>query len=148
MSAILVVCSVAMPSAIKKSENNSFLLDPFGCEEIIENIKNLEINLTSVIYVQDENDQWVEYQRIHGDENRIWIDFDQVPDKLIDAFIAIEDERFYTHSGVDWKRTTKAVINKFFNLGEGVFGGSTITQQVVKNSFLKNEKNRYNGRNF
>ena len=140
MSAILVVCSVAMPSAIKKSENNSFLLDPFGCEEIIENIKNLEINLTSVIYVQDENDQWVEYQRIHGDENRIWIDFDQVPDKLIDAFIAIEDERFYTHSGVDWKRTTKAVINKFFNLGEGVFGGSTITQQLIKN--LTGDKSR------
>lgn len=133
MSVIILLCAVAMPSAIKRMEDNSFLSDPFGCEEIIESIKNYEINLTSIIYVKNAEGEWEEYQRIHGEENRIWIGIDKVPDKLIDAFIAIEDERFYTHNGVDWKRTIKAVANKLLNLGEGVFGGSTITQQLIKN---------------
>lgn len=133
MTVIILLCSIAMPVAIMKVEDNSFLRDPFGCEEIIESIKNYEINLTSIIYVKNAEGEWEEYQRIHGEENRIWIGIDKVPDKLIDAFIAIEDERFYTHNGVDWKRTVKAVANKFLNLGEGVFGGSTITQQLIKN---------------
>lgn len=133
MSVIILVCSIAMPISIIKADDNSFLRDPFGSEEIIEKIKNFEINLTSIIYVKDDKGEWEEYQRIHGDENRIWIGFENFPDKLIDAFVAIEDERFYTHSGVDWKRTTKAIANKIFKLGGGVFGGSSITQQLIKN---------------
>lgn len=133
MASIILLCAVIMPSAVKKMEDNEFLSDPFGCEEIIESIQNYEINLTSIIYVKNKDGEWEEYQRIHGEENRIWVSIDKIPDKLIDAFIAIEDERFYTHTGVDWKRTVKAVANKTLDLGEGVFGGSTITQQLIKN---------------
>lgn len=140
MAVIVLLCAFAMPSAVKNMEDNSFLSDPFGCNEIIESIKNYEINLTSVIYVKNADGEWEEYQRIHGEENRIWIGIDKVPDKLIDAFIAIEDERFDTHNGVDWKRTVKAVANKFLNLGEGVFGGSTITQQLIKNITADNAR--------
>lgn len=56
------------------------------------------------------------------------------------AFVAIEDERFYEHHGVDLKRTTAATVNYIFKGGSSSFGGSTITQQLVKN--LTQDKDR------
>lgn len=73
-----------------------------------------------------------------GDENRKIISMDEMPDYLPKAFISIEDERFYKHQGVDIKRTAAATVTYVFNRGNSSFGGSTITQQLVKN--LTNEK--------
>ena len=64
--------------------------------------------------------------------NRQWVDIEKVPKHLQNAFIAIEDSRFRTHNGVDLKRTMSAVLG-FFVSDSGSHGGSTITQQVVKN---------------
>ncbi|HBJ10800.1 MAG TPA: hypothetical protein DDY61_03705, partial [Ruminococcaceae bacterium] len=69
----------------------------------------MELNMTSIIYVQNSKGDWVEYQRLHGSENRIWAGIDKMPKYLGEAFIAIEDERFYDNRGVDWKRTAGAV---------------------------------------
>ena len=102
--------------------------------------------MTSVIYVQNEEGNWEEYQRLHGTENRIWVGIDKVPQYLKDAFIAIEDERFETHSGVDWKRTAAAVGNKLLKFDSSEFGGSTITQQLIKN--VTNDKGRNAMRKF
>ncbi|OJU09095.1 MAG: hypothetical protein BGN88_02310, partial [Clostridiales bacterium 43-6] len=71
--------------------------------------------------------------RLHGDQNRIWVDFDEIPDNLANAFIAIEDKRFNSHKGVDWKRTFSAFANMFVHIYDTKQGGSTITQQLVKN---------------
>lgn len=57
----------------------------------------------------------------------------EIPDNLINAYISIEDQRFYTHSGVDLPRTTAAIFSYIRNLGSSSFGGSSITQQLVKN---------------
>ncbi|PNT93715.1 transglycosylase domain-containing protein [Clostridium thermosuccinogenes] len=89
-------------------------------------------NLTTKIYDRDGN----EIDKLTGYDNqdRILV-FDkdgEIPQYLKDAIVAIEDERFYNHNGVDWKRTIGATINYFVPFG-GSFGGSTITQQVVKN---------------
>ena len=65
-------------------------------------------------------------------ENSIWAGIDEIPDDLKNAFVAIEDERFYTHNGVDFKRSASAVVG-FFIPGFSTHGGSTITQQLVKN---------------
>ncbi|MBR6917277.1 MAG: transglycosylase domain-containing protein, partial [Clostridia bacterium] len=73
----------------------------------------------------------VEYQRLYGSENSIWASYDQFPQYLKDAFISIEDHRFESHNGVDWVRTSSAVLGFFF--GDGDYGGSTITQQLIKN---------------
>ncbi len=62
-----------------------------------------------------------------------WSSIYDMPKYLIDAFIAIEDRRFFEHSGVDWPRTFKAFFNYIFGSKGGRFGGSTITQQLVKN---------------
>ena len=76
---------------------------------------------------------------LSGDENRKIVTFDDMPTYLPKAFIAIEDKRFYEHSGVDIKRTTYATIMYALNRGDSdAGGGSTITQQLVKN--LMNDK--------
>lgn len=103
-----------------------------------------QLNFTTSVYVQDDKDQWVEYKRLHGEYNRIWIDYDEtaakenqegyegIPRNLAMAFVAIEDKNFESHYGVDWKRTFAALINEFIPFADK-FGGSTITQQLVKN---------------
>lgn len=58
--------------------------------------------------------------------------YEQLPEDLINAFVSIEDKRFFEHSGVDWKRTVSAGANYFLKFSNS-YGGSTITQQLIKN---------------
>lgn len=60
------------------------------------------------------------------------VSYDQIPKDMINAFISIEDKRFLDHNGVDWKRTLSAGVNYFLKFNDS-FGGSTITQQLIKN---------------
>lgn len=76
--------------------------------------------------------QEMENQRIHGADNGIWCTYADIPQYLKDAFVAIEDQRYFSHNGVDWLRTVKAALNYFLHF-DGRFGGSTITQQLIKN---------------
>ena len=97
------------------------------------NADDYTMNLSSFIYYQDsETGEWVEFQTVHGAENRIWVSIEDVPDALWQAVVAIEDERFFEHNGVDWKRTIGATLNMFISMKD-TFGGSTITQQMLKN---------------
>ena len=91
------------------------------------------MNLSSRIYYQDkETGEWVEYETLYGTENRIWADIEDMPDALWQAAVAIEDHRFFEHNGVDWRRTIGATVNMFIGMKD-TFGGSTITQQLLKN---------------
>lgn len=69
-----------------------------------------------------------------GAEYRDWANIEEIPDMLQNAVIAIEDVRFKDHNGLDYKRLISAVINTFRN--EDTHGGSTITQQLIKNTIL------------
>lgn len=73
------------------------------------------------------------------DGNKIYVKLDDLPDYTANAFIAIEDKRFYKHGGVDYKRMLSALLSdiKSRSFREG---GSTITQQLIKNTHLSNEK--------
>ena len=86
-------------------------------------------NLTSFVFDKDGN----EIGKLFDSENRITIEYKDLPKHVVDAVIAIEDERFFTHKGVDLKRTAGAVFTYVINGGKSNFGGSTITQQLVKN---------------
>ena len=66
-------------------------------------------------------------------EKSEWKSLYFMPENLKNAFISVEDKRFYEHSGVDWMRTTKAMLNYFFKFDKSGYGGSTITQQLIKN---------------
>ena len=96
-------------------------------------LDDLKLNFTTTVYVKNDAGEYVEYQRVHGPENRLWVSIDKIPKHARDAVIAIEDERFESHHGVDWKRTIAATVNSFFHYSDNEFGGSTITQQLVKN---------------
>lgn len=72
----------------------------------------------------------LEDQRLSAADNKIAVSYSQLPDDLINAFVSIEDKRFFKHNGVDWWTTANAV-KKFVFGGSG--GGSTITQQLIKN---------------
>lgn len=146
LSGLLVITTVFLIFVVPTYIKSERKIDFFSSNQIAENIRNMEINMTSVIYVQNEEGNWEEYQRLHGTENRIWVGIDKVPQYLKDAFIAIEDERFETHSGVDWKRTAAAVGNKLLKFDSSEFGGSTITQQLIKN--VTNDKGRNAMRKF
>ena len=90
--------------------------------------------LTTKIYVKNKVGAAVELesQRLYGLENRIFADIDTIPEHVKNAFIAIEDHRFYEHNGVDIYRTGGAVLSFISPSAQG-YGGSTITQQLVKN---------------
>ena len=133
LSGLLIVATVFLIFVIPTYIKSERKIDFFGANQIVDNIRNMEINLTSVIYVQNSKGEWVEYQRLHGAENRLWVSIDKIPENLQNAFISIEDERFFEHSGVDWKRTLAAVGNKLLKFDDTEFGGSTLTQQLIKN---------------
>lgn len=95
-------------------------------------VDDLRLDLTSSICYLDESGEVKEFEKISGSENRFWVEYAKVPQHMKDAFIAIEDERFLSHNGFDIKRTTKAVL-EYFTKGSRAQGGSTITQQLVKN---------------
>ena len=71
-----------------------------------------------------------------GREKRRDVPLTSIPPRMIQAVMAIEDRRFYDHSGVDWIGTTRAVLTNVFGSKKYASGGSTITQQLVKNTFL------------
>lgn len=96
-------------------------------------LDNVQLKSTTFIYAYDKDGNEVEIKRLSKDENRVIISLDQVPQHVRDAFIYREDERFYDHSGVDFKRTFAAFANMFLHFYDNEFGGSTITQQLVKN---------------
>lgn len=88
---------------------------------------------TSIIMVQDgDTGNFVEYQRLDG-VKREFVSLKNIPVYLQNAVVAIEDERFHEHYGVDWKRTVSAVANLVLHFNENEYGGSTLTQQLVKN---------------
>lgn len=72
---------------------------------------------------------------LNGEENRKWVAIDEMPEYLPKMFVALEDERFYSHSGIDIKRTVGATLGFVFGGGSSSYGGSTITQQLIKNTF-------------
>lgn len=93
---------------------------------------------SNIVYLDPNTGEEKNLLTLSSDENRIWVDLDATPKNLQNAFIAIEDERFPIHNGVDIKRTLKATLTYFLDKltgkgGQASLGGSTITQQLIKN---------------
>ena len=105
-------------------------------EDIVPNagmdLENYDLDQTSFMYYQDHDGNIKELQQIYTTTDREWAAYEDIPEDLIHAAIAIEDKRFYEHQGVDWITTVKACVNMFFG-SSSEFGGSTITQQLIKN---------------
>ena len=101
-------------------------------QQVDFSIEGFSLDQTSVIYYEDpKTGQDVVLQKLYGGANRTWVKYEDMPKNLIHACIAIEDKRFIDHQGVDWLTTMRACVGMFF--GNGTAGGSTITQQLIKN---------------
>lgn len=92
----------------------------------------------SIMYYMDkETGQYKEMTTLLSVTKSMWVDYEEMPEYLKQATVAIEDKRFWTHPGVDWRGTAKAVLRMF--TGGEISGGSTITQQLIKNTTNYNE---------
>ncbi|MBR4971398.1 MAG: transglycosylase domain-containing protein, partial [Oscillospiraceae bacterium] len=104
------------------------------------NLDNIDMEKTSYVYYFDENGNPQILQQLETTMDRRWVPYEEIPEDLIHAAVAIEDKRFYEHQGVDWITTVKACMNMFFG-SSAQFGGSTLTQQLVKNILLLEDEN-------
>ncbi len=99
----------------------------------IYDLTNIKLSQSSIVYAYDDEGEEVELATLHNAENRIWVDISEVPQYAIEAFVTAEDKRFYDHEGVDWSRTIASFANLFLHFYDERSGGSTITQQLIKN---------------
>lgn len=112
-----------------------YVVRNFDAKEYLPEFDKLSMETRSVIFTQNAAGEWEPYQNLLGG-NSVWTDLTDIPVDLQNAVIAIEDENFWQHDGVDWMRTVKATVNlalnRLFHIGTTEFGGSTITQQLIK----------------
>lgn len=129
----LVLLAVAIAAA-------AFLLAPYAEERMDMSLLSLPaVNRPATLYARDpanraerEGELSVAPDSVLAQpEKRIFVPIEEMPDNLLDAFVAIEDKRFYRHRGVDILRTGRAALG--YLTGNATCGGSTITQQLVKN---------------
>ncbi len=131
-----IFVSVMLTGLIVGGSVLSYMDSNVNAEKLLdlENYKDSQ-NRTTIMYAYDSDDNIIELTRLHGEENRVWISYEDMPEALIWSFICVEDERFYEHEGVDWRRTIAVLVVPKYK-GQG---GSTITQQLIKNLTDDNE---------
>lgn len=136
---LIIICTTVITlgyiaiDCLKKVNGEAFDLDLYKASQ----------DQTSIIYINKnesygqefKKEDFTEYKRLHGETNRIWVNLDEIPENMKKAIIALEDKRFYEHHGVDWVRTFSVMVVTGYH-GQG---GSTITQQLVKNLTNKKE---------
>lgn len=93
-------------------------------------------NQTTLVY--DANGDLI--TKLKGEKDVYYLEYNEIPEQLINAVIAVEDTRFYSHKGIDLKGITRAMVSLIKYKGEIHEGASTITQQLAKNIFLSNEQ--------
>lgn len=135
---LITVCSVCLVALLITGISLAVYIFTLASEPTGIDLKAKSMNQTSRIYIQKDNSkEFTEYQKLYDTENRIWVDNQDIPQAMKDAVVAIEDKRFFDHNGVDWGRTLSAVAN--LATGSDSYGGSTITQQLIKNITDDNE---------
>ena len=135
---LITVCSVCLVALLITGISLAVYIFTIASEPTGIDLKAKSMNQTSRIYIQNEDTkEFIEYQKLYDTENRIWVDNQDIPQAMKDAVVAIEDKRFFDHNGVDWGRTLSAVAN--LATGSDSYGGSTITQQLIKNITDDNE---------
>ena len=129
---ILLICAAVFVGTL-----GDYLQEDILTEADNWSMDDFDLERTSFIYYVDEGGDIQQLQQIFTATDRQWATLEEIPEAMVNAAIAIEDKRFYEHQGVDWITTVKACLNMFFG-GDEQFGGSTITQQLIKN--LTDEK--------
>ncbi|MBQ8011090.1 MAG: penicillin-binding protein [Oscillospiraceae bacterium] len=109
-----------------------YVLD-FMDESSTITLEEMELSYNSNVYAYDKEGNLLTLYEVPNEIQRIPVPLEMIPRHTLDAFIYTEDERFYTHDGVDYKNTVGAFMNLVFSFWDTERGGSTITQQLIKN---------------
>ncbi len=120
---LCIIATVIVVYVLDFKNSNSFDID----------LKESMTKFTTMVYAYNSEGEEVELKRLAAEYDRIWVNYKDISPNIIHAVVAKEDKRFYEHKGVDWQRTVFALINDVFNLTRKGEGGSTITQQLIKN---------------
>lgn len=96
-------------------------------------LRDVEMKYTTMVYAYDEDGREVEITRLYMEKNRIRVSYEDISAHLVNAIVSTEDKRFWEHKGVDWQRTIFALGADVLGLPGAGQGGSTITQQLIKN---------------
>ena len=130
---VVLVCTIS--AIIVGSVLVVYVVGSFDATGKLPELGKFSMENRSVIYVANDKGEYEEYQNLLGG-NTVWIDLEKIPVDLQNAVIAIEDERFREHEGVDWNRTVAAMVNlvanRVLHLDGTEYGGSSITQQLIK----------------
>ena len=102
-------------------------------------LEGFDLDQTSYVYYVDNAGNIQVLQELYADKDSEWASYEEIPEEMVYAAVAIEDHRFFEHQGVDWFTTVKACVNMFIGSGDQ-FGGSSITQQLIKNLLLPENK--------
>ena len=100
-------------------------------------LEGFELNQPSYIYYIDDAGNIQVLQKLYADTESEWAEYHEIPQAMVYAAVAIEDHRFFEHQGVDWFTTMKACVGMF--VGSADAGGSSITQQLIKNLLLSKD---------
>lgn len=137
---MVLLCIGLVTGSVVAVQLVQYVVDATENDETMLDLENRKINQTTffMAYNPDnpnarEDNDYIEYQQLSDNENRIWVNYDQIPQYLKDAIVATEDQLFYEHHGVNLKRTVGALVNEVIPLPGMTGGASTITQQLVKN---------------
>ena len=127
---IFLICIIT--GTIVATAGAIYVLD-FAQEASTITLEEMELAYNTNIYGYDEEGNLVTLYQVQNTSQRIPVKFEEIPQHVLDAFVYTEDERFYTHDGVDYRNTVAAMLNLVLNFWDTERGGSTITQQLIKN---------------
>ncbi len=132
--ALMAIILIGMTTAAICGVAFAVYINKYISPEVDIYLEAYRLKMTSFIYTVDPaTGQEVELQKLYSTEDRVWADIDEIPKQLKLAFISVEDNRFEAHNGVDWRRTIGAGLNYVVKFRDNFGGGSTITQQLIKN---------------
>lgn len=128
LSSVLVLTVLYAPKLVSYAKEAKATVDASSSEDFRKDNNS---------YIYDDTGN--QLAKLYSDRDVKYVKYDDLPEGILDAFVAIEDKRFYNHKGVDWLSTSKAFFLLITNKGEITRGGSTITQQLARNVFLSFE---------
>ena len=133
----VAACLCVMIGSVAAVAMAAYLVDVTKDDDRFLNLTNVKYNQSSrLFHIDPETGEYVETVVLQNDtETRTWVDLDEISPYIINAYVATEDQNFYSHKGVNVKRTIAAMINEYtpIKLFSSRQGASTITQQLIKN---------------
>ena len=140
---IVIMCCVGvMIGSVAAVLLSQYVVNATANDADLLNLDQIKLSYTTRFLAQDhDTGEWVEYTRLYSDQQRTWVDWGEIPEDLVNAFIATEDQSFWTHMGFNPTRTAAAAVNMVvskitggtFGLFDTMQGASTIDQQLIKN---------------